>query len=291
VHKYFKFALGINLLVILFSLFTSQIAQQLLAFTGILSLGILHGANDLKIIAKQKSRAKVSQTFLVYIGVVLLGIFFFYFFPVLALISFVGVSCYHFGEQHWESIAKSVPLEGFFYCSYGAMIFALIFFGHYTEVAEVIDAITGHQLSFAIFSWGLSITCISTLTLGIALPHFRVHLVKELLLLALLIVLMQFSNLVLTFGFYFVVWHSIPSLRSQLIFLYGQADRGTLLSYLKSALWYWILALAALGVVFFYFDFSKSFWLPLFFSFLAAITFPHALVMGKMFQTRARNEV
>ena len=98
----------------MFSLFTSQIAQQLLAFTGILSLGILHGANDLKIIAKQKNRAKVSQTFLIYIGVVLLGIFFFYFFPVLALTSFVGVSCYHLASNIGKVSQNQYPWKDSF---------------------------------------------------------------------------------------------------------------------------------------------------------------------------------
>ena len=40
-------------------------------------------------------------------GLVFLGFVFFYLFPSIALLSFVLVSIYHFGEQHWEVKASN----------------------------------------------------------------------------------------------------------------------------------------------------------------------------------------
>jgi hypothetical protein len=57
---------------------------------------------------------------------------------------------------------------------------------------------------------------------------------------------------------------------------------------LKTAIVYWILALSGLGL--FYFYLPQEQYLSIFFSFLAAITFPHAVVMGLMFHSRGTNE-
>ena len=80
------------------------IYQDILGFILILSIGIIHGANDLLIIKKYTRKNNLySQIsyFLSYLGLVFLGFLFFYLFPSIALLSFVLVSIYHFGEQHW----------------------------------------------------------------------------------------------------------------------------------------------------------------------------------------------
>ena len=85
------------------------LSQNAIACLGILSFGILHGANDLKIIGKNNWKFKSNYRlfpFVLYMGVVVLGIAVFYFIPGIALLSFVLVSCYHFGEQHWEGRLK-----------------------------------------------------------------------------------------------------------------------------------------------------------------------------------------
>ena len=80
------------------------IYQDIVGFLLILSIGVIHGANDLLIIKKytRKDSLKSQITyFLYYLGLVFLGFLFFYVFPSIALLSFVLVSIYHFGEQHW----------------------------------------------------------------------------------------------------------------------------------------------------------------------------------------------
>ena len=56
VPKYFIPFIGITLLGICFGFLGSEQAQNTLSILGILSIGILHGANDLKIIAKKSSQ-------------------------------------------------------------------------------------------------------------------------------------------------------------------------------------------------------------------------------------------
>jgi Brp/Blh family beta-carotene 15,15'-monooxygenase len=111
----------------------------------------------------------------------------------------------------------------------------------------------------------------------------------EFLLLGILALLFSKSTLLFGFGFYFVLWHSLPSLNSQLSYIYNNKTKRPFIQYIKSALVYWILALIGLSIFYFYLDVSETQYLSIFFSFLAAITFPHAVVMGLMFQSRESN--
>ena len=95
------------------------IYQDILGFILILSIGVIHGANDLLIIKKYTRKNSLKSQisyFLYYLGLVFLGFAFFYLFPSIALLSFVLVSIYHFGEQHWEvktSNANIINVKGY----------------------------------------------------------------------------------------------------------------------------------------------------------------------------------
>ena len=113
-----------------------------------LTLGILHGANDLKIISKSfkgELNNLYFKSIVVYILVVLLGVVFFFNLPGLALIIFVLFSSYHFGEEHWED-RLSISASNFaLYSLYGAFIFFLMFTLQYVSVVKVIEKISGHH--------------------------------------------------------------------------------------------------------------------------------------------------
>ena len=278
----------ITLICIIFAVFFNDSSQNLISFLGIFSFGILHGANDLKIIDKNfgKSQKKFKGFFfLSYILVIILGIGIFYWIPGIALISFVLVSCYHFGEQHLERIVDLNKGKVFFYFTYGAIIFLMLFSIHYSETVKVIFQISGKVLPFTFFIYSLLITSLALIFQ--ALYHFKKSklLLQEFSLLGLFALLFASSNLLFSFGIYFVVWPSLPSLNSQVKFLYYEtcSDKTGYKKYIKASFLYWILALGGLGGVYFFADIPKEQFLPLFFSFLAAITFPHAIVMERMF--------
>ena len=287
-HKFLIIPQLITLTCIIFAVFCNDSIQNLIAFLGIFSFGILHGANDLKIINKNfnKNQKKLKGLFfLSYLLVVILGIVIFYWIPGIALISFVLVSCYHFGEQHLERIVDLKKGKLFFYFTYGAFIFLMLFSLHYNETVKVIFQISGKVLPFTFFIYSLFLTSIAIIIQ--ALFHFKNSklLIQEFFLLGLLALLFSSSNLLFSFGIYFVVWHSLPSLNSQIKFLYDGkvSDKTGYKKYIKASFLYWILALGSLGGVCFFADISREQFLPLFFSFIAAITFPHAIVMERMF--------
>lgn len=283
--KKYQFHIYTTLAFILFSNWLNVWHQAIIAFFMIFSVGIIHGANDLQLIQK-KTQKKTLQffftTLLIYISVVLVGIALFYLLPTFGLLFFVAFSAFHFGEQHLESkLEPQLPsfIKASNYVGYGVAVFGLLFTLQWGEVHQIIYLICGQfvskQFTEAFFFIGLGVFIVSSLFSA----NLRGWLFFEIILLAFIGYLFSIATLILGFGLYFVVWHSIPSMQDQLTFLYP-TDAKPVGKYLKSSAPYWILSLVGLAGVYFFFDVQSVAFLPLFFSFLAAITFPHTVVMA-----------
>ena len=273
------------------AIFFGESVEETLAFTLIFSFGILHGANDLEILRRKGlSNSKVKsgwKMLLAYVGFVLVSALLFYFMPVLALLMFISFSAYHFGEQHWiKRQGKYPPLQKLLFVTYGLVVLFLLFYAHSADVVEVILGITGVSIPTIWFTRVLLISM--GLFLGILCINFyRSQLVryafKEILLLGLFFIVFNSASLLWAFAIYFVVWHSIPSLADQLRLLYGTISLKSGLQYVRSSAVYWVGALVTLAVAFMVLKDSDYGYLPLFFSFLAAITFPHVLVITRLY--------
>ena len=284
-NKYYQISILVTFLFIFLVPLVSDVFIDFLWGFAVLTLGILHGANDLEIISKSfegKLNYLYFKSILVYILVVLLGAVFFFTLPGLALIIFVIFSSYHFGEEHWEDRLPFSVANFLFYILYGAFLFFLMFSLQYESVEDVIQKISGRSLPFEFFLY-------STIGLGIALltsmlfnSSSRPHLIKECMTLLLLSGIFYVGSLLFAFAFYFVVWHSLPSLLNQLKFLYGEMNFKSFQRYFKHSMLYWLASLISLYLVYRFMDFEADYFIPLFFSFLAAITFPHTVVMGMM---------
>lgn len=277
----------VTLLFLLFCLVLPVHYQDFISFSIIVSVGVVHGANDLHLMQHSNMRKtgnSFSKLLLLYVLFVLSVFCGFYFFPTLALISFVLLSAYHFGEQHWSYIfTKTSPVIRCFYFVYGGLLFSILFYFNSNEVTNVIFDLTGQTVASEAFLYSL-------LLFGFLQSIFSVWLfryicsnaVRQLLILLLLATVFYFGSLLLAFAVYFVFWHSIPSIKEQTQFLFGKSNNNQLLLYVKKALVYWVLALLTLGILYILLSDQKQQLLSIFFCFLAAITFPHTFVILKM---------
>ena len=158
----------------------------------------------------------------------------------------------------------------------------MIFTLQYDDVVFIINKISGYTLNYEFFLFttiGLGITFIACI---LFIGQLRIDFIKESIILLLLGFIFYINSLLFAFAFYFIVWHSLPSLKEQLIYLYGNLNFNSFFKYLKSSIIYWIASLIFLLLVYRYIDFKADYFMPLFFSFLAAITFPHTLVIAIM---------
>jgi Brp/Blh family beta-carotene 15,15'-monooxygenase len=271
--------------------FSSDRFEQVLALLFIFSFGILHGANDLFLLQKMVNNSvavSLKNLLILYISFVFGTGIFFYLFPSFALWGFIIYSAYHFGEQHWELHLPQYLLgKKFFYFTYGLLILCLLFSFHGSKVVSVIGEIGSYTPDPSVFSY---LTIILSIVVGAYMwflfpKNMRLSSIPiEIVMLATLGIVFKTASLLWAFAIYFILWHALPSLKDQLHMLYGKANRENGIKYLGSATMYWVASLIGLTVMYLVFRNPKYGFLPIFFSFLAAITFPHVLVMSRFFK-------
>jgi Brp/Blh family beta-carotene 15,15'-monooxygenase len=268
--------------------------ELILGFILIFTFGMIHGSNDLLIVNKILKNIKHYSKFALltaYLFIVSIAILIFYWAPSLAMILFIIFSAYHFGEQHWDhrfSTSKTL-LKSSFYFSYGMLILFMLFNFNDTGVKLIVFEITWYEITNLYVNTVLAIlggfigvvlfTEFLTKRLSIQI------ILKELFTLAVLAIIFSSSSLIWGFSIYFILWHSIPSLIEQITFIYGDVKTDSALKYCKAALPYWVISLVGMVILYAIFSSEKQFY-SLFFAFIAAVTFPHAFVMLRMFSKK-----
>ncbi len=272
-------------------LYFSGFIENIIGLLLILSVGIIHGANDLLIIKNvsgKTSKKSYIKSFFLYIFVVFLGILLFYTFPKLAIYLFVLISIFHFGEQYWESKGISKLRNWFLsvfipFILHGILVFNLIFLNNLTDVNFILEKFTINELSENILYNGMLLTSFFYLISILSNSSIRIHFFNEILFFGLFYIITMNSTLLFSFAFYFAFFHSILSMNDQIKFVYGNVTYNNIKKYILFAFPYFILALIFLYILYKNFNIYSDQFLPIFFSFLAAITFPHVFVIEKMY--------
>ena len=253
----------------------------------ILTFGIIHGANDILILLKGKKQTKkiVLGSTVMYLSIVLVISVLFFLFSEISLLFFVLFSAYHFGEQQWtifgSNQSKSISI---FYFFFGLLIFSMLFLFNKSDVSNIVFEITKIHISENIYSGGFIFSSLSTLLLIILnYQILKKQLLHQLALLVVMLLVFFTYELLPAFAIYFVFFHSIPSIIEQSDYLFGDSVRiENFKKFLLKGAIYWLLAIVFLVVMYLILKNNVDFSLAIFFSFLAAITFPHVLVIYKM---------
>ena len=208
--------------------------------------------------------------------------------PSLAPLFFVLPSSDHSGEQHGATHPERSPMSYMFYSFYGLVIFFLLFYTNAEEVTPIIEQITGMKMQSEYYLYVLCTSFVGFMGIYLwlyAQKKIKVNIVKELFFLLVFFIVFKTASLLWAFSIYFVIWHSIPSLMDQTTFLYGDVSKKTLLKYLKSSFVYWLVSMAGLGILYYLFHDKQGLFLSIMIYFLAAITFPHVVVMNRLNRT------
>jgi len=94
----------ITLVCTILGFFVPKTILNVIAVLNVLTIGIIHGANDLYLVTKNLKKTKkitFTLTFFLYVAFILFMVFALYHNPIIALIFFVLISSFHFGEQQW----------------------------------------------------------------------------------------------------------------------------------------------------------------------------------------------
>lgn len=288
---YFRYIIVCFLLFSLVALGHHSSYQDIIGVVLILSIGLVHGANDIAIIKKFKEissgKFDLKRSVLLYLAVVLFTLVLFIILPQLALWLFILISAYHFGEQHWSDTLSGINhiVKLTFYSVYGIAILFLLLWLNAELSVDIIQQISEHafidQYLLDITKVSFTLVLAGFVLLGVVKRDFANRIPLELLQLFSLFFLFEWSSLILGFAIYFIFWHSLFSIRDQLKFLYGSITKQTLINYFKESILYWLVSIAGLLILVYLLN-EKDYFYALMFAFIAAVTFPHVFVIGKM---------
>lgn len=287
VKNYQNFKIYFTIFLVWVSVQFDVIVEDSIAFILILSIGLLHGANDILILSEEdKVRQKKIQNLVVYslISITCVGIYLIH--DYIAILLFIIISSYHFGEEH---LSSRISFHNFFdilyYTFFGLIIFNLIFF---TSIVEV-NAILSEMVNARFTESGILISLIASITITALLSIYLLIKRKlsfttiglESFYLLLLFLVFKATSLILGFAIYFVFWHSFPSMIGQIQYISKKVDNKSTLYYLKKASPFWFISVLGLAFLFWVFPEINVF-ATFVFAVLFAVTAPHIWVMYRM---------
>ena len=287
IRNYENFMLFFTFFLFWVSIQFGEVVEDFIAYIMVISVGILHGANDLLILStKEQKDKKLIKNLSIYIGIILLCIVIYWFSSFVAIVLFVVLSAYHFGEEHLSyKINVNFGFNAVYFLSYGLFIFALLFYQSLSDVDVIMTELTGRTFSKTQIEITLIVSTIFLSTGSVYLILMKrnesVLFLREFLYLVLLFFVFNTSSLILGFAIYFILWHSIPSIIHQIEFISGSLNKRNIVTYVKKALIYWVISIAGLLVLYQVLPEIKLL-ATVVFVILFAVTAPHTWVMHRM---------
>ncbi len=278
-----------------------SIDTQLIIFlTGIVLLGIPHGAADLLVASRtaDASRKRFSKVrFLtIYISRLVLFAAILWFFPVAGNLLFIFFAAYHFGETDLNQFKTDTLLGKLFVITYGSVILSVILLHHFEEVKPFFQLFQSGKENTLFIDWiGMKrysiMTIVSILFFVTCFAYFLKNSstnINEkglfLIRFAAILLILYYLPMLLGFTFYFVAWHSVLSLNNIVSYLRNNNtySRNVIV---KQILLYSVLAIAGIGIfglTGFMFTSNNAIAGYIFLG-LAVLTAPHMQIMHDMY--------
>ncbi len=299
--KILLLSLGLTLLFVQHYIIALETNTQFVVFiVGILLLGVPHGAADFLVATRNSDLSKrkfsIPFFFLDYLGRLLLFAGILFFFPVAGNLLFIFFAAYHFGETDLSQFKTNTLLGKLFVTSYGLVILSVILLHHFDDVIPIYQMFEAGKENVAVLDW-ISQNRYNILSM-VGVLFFTstfIYFLKNrelgnadkgqfLVRLAIIIFILFNLPMLLGFTFYFIVWHSLLSLRNIVSYLRKQNTFSYQLI-LKQITMYSSLAIigiGAFGLTGFMFINENAIAGYIFLG-LAVLTAPHMKIMYDMY--------
>lgn len=293
--RFFIYAtlLSCNVLVLLLSYFFPSYLKsvELPFFISLMILsGIPHGATDYYIYQFCQEQRKENDLYLwtfigTYILAMLAYLILWMLWPTFSLTIFILMAAFHFGQTHWNALKeRMVPMikHSLMLC-WGSTIILSALIANWKEVSSVLQHMLVDQgLPYYWILFGTTVVC-TCATMSIMLFYKKRQLLstQDLLLevtvfICLLLLFFQ-TSLLIGFGIFFGLWHSIISIEQEIITIRKKKPSFSLKQFTKAAWPFSLVSLLgiALLLTFNYHLNGYQSSLLLFFIAVSTLTFPH----------------
>lgn len=299
-HKSVLLFVGLILLVLQhFLVIFSGSVQFILFLSGIILLGIPHGAADLLVATQNKVNRKrsfsLSKFFAAYLSRLVLSAVILYFFPLTGIALFVLLAAYHFGQTDLEKIPSDHFSKHVFTAAYGLLVLGAILLNHFDEVkpyyhlfyagGHIPYILTFIDLNRAPLQVAILIICLVSAIVYVVFNFSQLKLIiSTFLQLILLVIIVYNLPMLLGFTFYFIMWHSLSSLSNIIAYL-ERSGTYTIHEITRQIVVYSLLAIGGIilgGIAGYMFIDDKAIIIYTLLG-LAVLTTPHMQVMNEMY--------
>lgn len=207
------------------------------------------------------------------------------FFPKSALLLFILMSAYHFGQSHFINI-KIDRYKNISYFLLGLFYLCVILWGDFEAAASIL----GNTVNLEDWkNYGLFVIAVIFSLNTLMLLFF--HKEKKLLIWVEMIILgsvLYSVPLLLGFILYFGFWHALPSMLIEYKTLKNQLNGNKILSFISSLLPFSLISLVGIGIILLIFSnrMATEDLTMIFFILVALISAPHIWFMNIFLETR-----
>ncbi|MFK7935638.1 MAG: Brp/Blh family beta-carotene 15,15'-dioxygenase [Saprospiraceae bacterium] len=291
-------------MITLFSMLFPQLVVQhggWVAMLLIVLCGVPHGATDHLLFGYVRKdfnegwMYRFASRYLLLMGLLIVG---WMILPSLALMIFLAISVYHFGQSQLYYIQLPTAVRLLLYSSWGAFALFTPLLWNYPETQPIVASLTGldlylpsHYQLFIPIGLALFIT-LSTLVLFLFDRLTVADLIWENFVLLVLLFLFSATPLLVGFATYFVFWHSYDSMRDQYQQFSTYQPAYTLRTYIQQIIPFFFLALLSL-VGFSWWTSApllSDAWIGQFFMLISIVTLPHSILMDAFLENSKANQ-
>ena len=253
----------------------------------LLLVGIPHGAIDHLTSDPFITKPGLVRFVGLYLLLIALYLVCWFFFPLIALIAFILMSAYHFGQTHFIGVRVPKTLDIVLFLSRGSFFLAFILLGNLEETSAILKDIVIIQLS-DIQSIGI-LAILFSFTIGIQLYQLKGLRRKDIFELTVLGALLYYSPLLVGFITYFGFWHALPSMIEEYAYLKRIPQFNTFKKFAFQLLPFTLISLIGISLILLigqhYLETSQL--ILIFFIMISLISFPHIIFMDRFLRKSA----
>ncbi len=268
--------------------------QFYISFGFVFTIGIAHGSVD-NLIYLKKTKVKPLKFYLIYLLLVLLFGTLWFVFPKIAMILFLLISAYHFGQSQLIDALKSINLlKQLLFFIWGVSILSSLVNLNLQEITQVMSIYPDMEIFVTsldpFFINKIHIASSAATILILIFYHYTKRISNnrmfvEIYTLAILNVCFLILPVLLGFTFYFIFLHSLKVLQDEFEY-FSSFEKIKLIDFVKKLLPNTFISILGTSLIFLgiYLEFLNLSYGFALIILISSITFPHLFVMEKFYK-------